>query len=73
MLKNPVVVEVRVEKEGLFIVTTSILMCGDDDSAKQAYRNQQEMAEALMDTQGFCFLSSEEMNNSFWTGKYNAR
>lgn len=72
MYKSPIVVEIKVEQNGLFITTTSILMCGSVVDATQAYKNQEEMAKGLMEWQSDDFVSEERLPTSFFKGVHFA-
>jgi len=63
MTPEPVVVEVNVVQNGLFITTTSIIMCDSLSQAKQAYENQKTMASALMEWQQEDFVSEEKQGS----------
>ena len=65
MEKSPVLVEVNVERKGIFVVTTSILMCNDYLSAVGVFNQQSEMADALMDEQSK--VASPEFGYWLWS------
>jgi len=72
MKNSPIVVEVKVEENGLFVTTTSVLMCATLKDARQAYDNQIEMAKGLMEWQNQDFVSEAKQGNSFFTGVHYA-
>jgi len=51
MKTPPVLVEVNVERKGIFVVTTSILMCSDYTQAVQTFADQSQLADALLEAQ----------------------
>jgi len=53
----PSVIEVTVERAGVFVKTTSILMCENLEQAVVAEKNQLQMADVLMEQQGQPFVT----------------
>lgn len=67
MVPDPVVVEVSVERKGIFVVTTSVIMCNDVYQAQDAFEGQQTMAKGLMEWQWDAIeVKSSETIQQLW-------